>query len=238
MGFIYFPHGAIMDNTLGRRTWTPDRRGLRADADPQAARAVPEAPDHRQRARQQAGRERRRCTRSCRAPGCRACSRAISHEPHGGVTVDQIAAAAHRPGHAAAVARGRDGGAGRRRRVRPQLRLQLRQHDLVPHADDAAADGAQSAQAVPAALRPGRHARRSARRIAKRHASMLDMVHGGGGGPRERTLGPQRPRDARRLSRQRARDRAARAEDGGSRTCPAWSCPTCPVGIPSTSTST
>ena len=89
MGFIYLPHGAIMEQ------WTPADRGhrLRADADPQAARAVPEAADDRQRPREQAG---------DRAAGARAQSRHLAElrdaarrrqEPYGGVTVDQIAAA-------------------------------------------------------------------------------------------------------------------------------------------------
>ena len=65
MGFMYLPHGAIMDQ------WTPVAEGneLRADADPQAVRAVPEAADDRQRAGEQAGASRRPCTRSARAPG-------------------------------------------------------------------------------------------------------------------------------------------------------------------------
>ena len=51
MGFMYLPHGAIMEQ------WTPAADGaeLRADADPQAARAVPEAADDRERAGEQAG---------------------------------------------------------------------------------------------------------------------------------------------------------------------------------------
>ena len=53
LGFMYLPHGAIMDQ------WTPaaEGTGFRADADPEAARAVPEAVDHRQRAGEQ-GRDR------------------------------------------------------------------------------------------------------------------------------------------------------------------------------------
>ena len=50
-----------------------DARGrgheLRADADPQAVRAVPEAVDDRQRTGEQRAPSRRRCTRSARAPG-------------------------------------------------------------------------------------------------------------------------------------------------------------------------
>ena len=72
--------------------------------------------------------------------------------------VDQIAAAAHRPGHAAAVARGRDRGS-RAAAARATARTAAATaHDLVPHADHAAADGARSAQGVRAALRPGRDA--------------------------------------------------------------------------------
>ena len=62
MGFMYLPHGAIMDQ------WTPaaEGPGLRADADSQAVRAVPEAVDDRQRAGEQAG---DRAAGACPQPG-------------------------------------------------------------------------------------------------------------------------------------------------------------------------
>ncbi len=46
---------------------------------------------------------------------------------------------------------------GRRRLLRSQLRLQLRQDHRLQHPLDPAAHGAQSAQGVPADVRPGRH---------------------------------------------------------------------------------
>ena len=47
LGFVYVPHGAIMDK------WTPatDGAGLRVHADPQAARALPRSAERRQRPR-------------------------------------------------------------------------------------------------------------------------------------------------------------------------------------------
>ena len=159
MGFMYLPHGAIMEQ------WTPvaDGRELRADADSQAVRAVPEAADDRQRAGEQAG---DRAARARAQPGDLAELRDAAGGP--GTVWRRHRRSdrrrAPRPGHAAAVARSGDRRTRRQwRRVRPQLRLQLRRHDLVPDADDAAADGIRSAQAVRAAVRPGRHARRSGR---------------------------------------------------------------------------
>ena len=152
MGFMYLPHGAIMEQ------WTPaaEGTGFELHADPEAARAVPEAADDRQRPREQAGH---------RAAGARAQSRHVvelrdaARGPGSVRRRDRRSdcRGAHRSGHAAPVARGRHRRARRRRRLRPQLRLQLRRDDLVPHADHAAADGVRSAQAVRAAVRPGRH---------------------------------------------------------------------------------
>ena len=61
----------------------------------------------------------------------------------------------------------------RRRRVRSRLRLQLLRHDCLPHADHAAADGIQPAQAVPAPVRSWRQPGRAqgARRAARRASS-------------------------------------------------------------------
>ena len=68
MGFMYLPHGAIMEQLdAGRRG-----HRLRADADPQAARAVQETADDRQRAREQAGDRAAGARAQSRAPGCSA----------------------------------------------------------------------------------------------------------------------------------------------------------------------
>ena len=155
MGFVYFPHGAIMSK------WTPEAEGAQFDLlpDPRAPAAVQEPAHDRERPREQA----------CGGPDARdhaghlAQQRYAAHQPrpvrrhHG--RPDR--GATHRPRDAAAVARGVDGRSRGRRRVRSQLRLQLRRDDLVPYAVHAAADGVQPAKAVPAAVRPGRHARRA-----------------------------------------------------------------------------
>ena len=210
MGFMYLPHGAIMEQ------WTPaaDGQQLRADADPQAARAVPEAADDRQRPREQAG---DRAAGARAQPGDLAELRDAARRP-GAVRRRHRRPdrrRAPRPGHAAPVARSGDRGAQRqRRRLRSQLRLQLRRDDLVPHADDAAADGIRSAQAVRAAVRPGRHAAGADgdRQAVFEHPRSGDRR---GRRPAEdaRRAGS---RPARRLSGKRARDRAARPEDGGA----------------------
>ena len=83
------------------------------------------------------------------------------------------------------------------------------------NADDAAADGVQSAQAVPAPVRSGRHARGAqGARGAVCERARRRRGQGRGAAEARRAVGP---RDARRLSRERARDRAPRAEDGGER---------------------
>ena len=134
-----------------------DRQGRRLSDHPQAVRAAPLVGGRRQRARQQ-GR---------------------GHASHGLVRLaDRCVGQAHRgrrrlqqhldrPGDrrqgrrrdAAAVARGRHRGLLERDWiVRRRLQLHLRQHDLVAHADDAAADGDQPARGVRADVRAGRHA--------------------------------------------------------------------------------
>ena len=75
-----------------------------------------------------------------------------------GITIDQMAAAQDRPGHAAAVA-----GAGGRglqragRLLRRRVQLHLHEHDLVADADVAAADGDQPARRVRSHVRRRRH---------------------------------------------------------------------------------
>ena len=104
--------------------------------------------------RNKAARARAR-TASSRAPGSAASRRRSSHDAGRRRHGRPDRRAAHRAGHAAAVARARR--RGRRRRCEPAVRLQLRRHDRVPHADAAAADGVQPAQGVLSAVRPGRH---------------------------------------------------------------------------------
>ena len=168
MGFIYFPHGAVMNR------WTPASEGaifelgdiLKPLEKYKAMTTVfsnidSQAPSARSMPRR-------------RARGCRACVRR-SARSRTAASRSTRSPRAHRSGHAAAVARSRDGSPRRRRILRPRLRLQLRRHDLVPFADHAAADGDRSAQAVHPAVRSGRQ-RRGARapveavRVAARHA--------------------------------------------------------------------
>ena len=139
-------HGAL---DAGRR-----RHELRAVADPPAVRAVQKAVDDRQRAREQAG----HCAAGpCAQPGHVAQLCHSGAEPGAAWRCDDRSdgGRADRPGHAAAITRVATEGRGGKRRLRSHVRLQLRRHDLVPLADDAAADGIRSAQAVRAALRSG-----------------------------------------------------------------------------------
>ena len=115
---------------------------------------------------------------------------------------------ADRPGHAVPVARGGDRGLHRlRRRLLAGLQLLVHEHDLVELADDAAADGHQSAGGVRADVRRGRH--RGAARCARMRddRSILDSITQEAN-TLQRGLGT-RDRDARRrVSRQPPRDRA------------------------------
>ena len=139
------------------------RPRFRPEADPGAVRAAPEIHDRRQRARQPHGRE----------PG-------RSRDPPGHVALVRGAAAVadaerrhlgrpgrrarDRAGNAAAVAGVRHRRERRQLGLRRHVRLQLCAHDLVPHADHAAADGGRSRQGIREDLRP-----RKLHRGAQRH---------------------------------------------------------------------
>ena len=138
--FVGFPHGAIMDR------WSPAQTGANYEMSPilAAAGAVPPAPDDRLGVAQQAGRNARAARlyrddvaelREAVGPRRGRSGRRRQRRPVGG--------AAHRSGHAAAVARAHD----RARRRAPGL----------ADADAVAAAGRQSARGVSEAVRPGRH---------------------------------------------------------------------------------
>ena len=209
MGFMYLPHGAIMEQ------WTPAAEGKGFELTPILK---PFAPFQKQLTIV-SGLENKPAIAppvhalnpgtwlSCVTPR-------VGQDPYGGVTVDQIAAAhigQDTPLPSLEVA---TEGPRRRRRLRSQLRLQLRRDDLVPHADHAAADGVRSAQAVRAAVRPGRHGAGAQGDLE----AVLEHPRSGHarGGRSAEDARRARSRQARRLPRERARDRAARAEDGGA----------------------
>jgi hypothetical protein len=150
MGFMYLPHGAIME------AWTPAAEGGGFELSPILK---PLAPFQKQLTVVSQLQNKGAIAPpvhalqpgtwlSCVLPD-------VGQDPHGGVTADQIAAAHIGQGHTAALDRSRDRRPWWQRRVRSELRLQLRLDDLVPHADDAAADGVGSAQAVRAPVRAG-----------------------------------------------------------------------------------
>ena len=140
-------HGAL---DAGRR-----RGELRAVADPPATHAVQETADDRQRTREQAS----HCAAGSQLnPGTwlSCVTPEASQEPHGGVTIDQMAAARSvrtrrchhlksRPKDAVETAHA----------IAPTAAATARRSRSVTH--DTAADGIRSAQAVRTALRPGRH---------------------------------------------------------------------------------
>ena len=126
-------------------------------------------------------------------------------QAHLGVSADQVAARAHRPGHAAAVAGAVD------RRVGAQLRggvqLRVSQLDLVEVADRAAADAEQPAAGVREAVRRRQH-RRGAARPSSGDAQPARLGDGAGGVAAEGSAG-RRPPPADAVSRRCPRDRAA-----------------------------
>ena len=171
MGFFYLPHGAIMNNTrfgAEMNRWTPDTVGRDFDLKPilEPFKPLQEIHDRRQRPRQQA---RRELGRARDRAGHLAVGRAPAAEPRAVRRRHDRPdrRAPHRPRNPAALARGRDRRGRRRRRLRRHLRLQLRPHDLVPHADDAAADGVRAAQGVREDLRPRQERRGAPRRVRR-----------------------------------------------------------------------
>ena len=160
-GAVYVPHGKIQSPV--------DAGGgghrLRVHADPEAARALPRSPVRRQRpGRPQGsggGRARHRAgdvadRHLAQEDRRRGRPQRDHHRPD-----DRQG---DRPGDAVPVARGRHRGLHRlRRRLRRRLQLHLHEHHLVAGADDAAADGDQSARRVRAHVRRHRHGGRAAR---------------------------------------------------------------------------
>ena len=189
MGFMYLPHGAIMDQ------WTPAAEGheLRADADSQAVRAVPEAVDDRQRTGEQAG---DRAARARAQPGNLAELRDAARGPGTARRRDRRSdrRRAPRPGHAAAVARSGDRGT-RRQGGACDRNYGCSYGGTISFRTPTTPlpDGSRSAQAVRAALRSGRHA-------------------AGAEGDREAVLEHSRPghRRGRRSPQQSRRRRIAR----------------------------
>ena len=123
----------------------------------------------------------------------------------------------------------------RRRRLRSQLRLQLR----------ATLSFRTPTTPLPMEFNPRKvfqrlfgqgdtpEERERARGAIREHARHRRRANGGAAEAARR----RRPRDARRLPRDRARDRAPRAEDGGAAICRTSTCPTRRSASRSTSTS-
>ena len=138
------------------------RNHLRSPHHSEAAGAVPEAADRGQRpgeqARHQPGGARHHARNVAEL-------RASARQPGSVLRPDHRSdrRGAHRPGHAAAVARSGHRRPRRRRLLRSRLRLQLLGHHFVPHSHHAASHGDRAAQGVPEPVRPGRHRGTNAR---------------------------------------------------------------------------
>ena len=117
-----------------------------------------------------------------------------------------------------------------------RLQLRLHEHDLVADADHAAADGDQPARRLRADVRrPG-----TARRSGWRACGRPQHPRFGHGGPGRSAARPRaaRSRAARRVSRQRPRDRAAHPAGRAAGTHRARPCPTRRSACPTRSRST
>ena len=210
MGFMYLPHGAIMEH------WTPEAVGTNFElpADPEAAGAVPEAAHGGERPGEQA---HDRAAGARAEPGHVAQLRdAARHgrslrRRHGGPDCGR----AHRPGHPAPVDRGRDRGPRRQRRLRPRCTAAptaTRSRSARPRRRcrwkrirGSCSSGCSARATRRPNARPSRGSTRASstwcRRRPRTCARSLD-------GPDKARLG--------RLPGERARDRAPRPEDGGA----------------------
>ena len=187
------------------RHWKPAANGQRLhdDADPGAARTVSRAHDDRHGPAQQAGRE----------PGA-----ARVHRAHLVVVRGAEGSRRHRAG------RRRHGGPARGAPHRPRdAHTVTRAHDVaarrtarVAHADPVVAAGRQSARRVLPVVRPRRQRGRACGHRPRdgQHPRSRDGAGAWLAGQARRPG----PRSRRRLSRLGARDRAPRADGGGSRT--------------------
>ena len=158
-GVVYVPNGMVMENYL------PATEGavVRADPDAAGAGAVPIADD---------GAERAQLRAVPRPPG-RGTRQGLHALPHRHLAAHErnLARRRHldgsdprqraREGDATGVARAGDRKQRHRRRLRRRLRLRLHQHDLVAQRQHAAADAAQPARGVRAAVRRRRQHRRA-----------------------------------------------------------------------------
>ena len=210
---------------------------LRAEPDPRAAGAVPRPAHRRQQHRQQARREPRGARARARQPGSPACIRKRAWRPSMAATVDQIAALqigqdtpypsleiATAQGHGVGSACERGYGCSYSgtlsfRNASTPLPIESNPRQLFlrlfgqgDSLEERAVPGAPDEQ-------PARHDRERGR---------LHEPHARAAGPRH----------LERLPRQRARDRAARAERRAQRRREAASCRKCRAPPPRTSTST
>ena len=217
LGFVYIPNGAIMDQ------WTPAAEGKAFELSPilkplEALRdrltvvSEPRFPPRGSGRGRGLGRSRARergLAVRCPSEAHRGRGRARreDHRPDRGRRAG--------PRHPASLAGDRRGRLHGRGRLRHRLRLQLREHAVVAHADHPAAD----------ADRPARRLRAAVRRGARRRAAPPPAHPGSEHPRRDRRPGraaAEAPRRGRhgsreRIPRQRARGRAARPEDGGAR---------------------
>ena len=172
MGFIYFPHGAIMDQ------WTPAAEGADFEMSPILKPLEPfkkqltivsglenKAAIAAARACAQSGNVAERRGAAARARSHTAASPSIRWRPRTSGRTRRCRRSKW-PRKAAAA----------RRRLRSQLRLQLRRHDLVPHAVHAAADGSATRASCSSGCSARATRRRSARRSRKQYSSILDLV--------------------------------------------------------------
>ena len=235
LGFFYFPHGAVMEK------WTP------ADARARTS-TLPPILEPLSRSRTQLtvisglgnkpGESR---AVHALVPAHLAVLRASARDARARMAAHgrPDRRAAHRAGHAAAVARDRHrAGPRRRQRLRSRLRLQLLGHASPSARLDAAADGDNPRKLFLRLFGQGDSPHERAFLDAA-DASLLDMIAARCRHAVRARWAPPTARTLRRLPRQRARDRTAHAEAAAQGDlAQAASCPRCRRALPRTSTST
>ena len=219
LGFVYVPHGAVM------RNWTPPTEGTGFEFTPILKPLEPFRDnlvvlsnlDHAPAAQMPGDPAGGTRTHHRRLPDRRAREADRGRRLRGGRVGRPDRGGEARATDAARLAGGGHRAAGVRRRLRRRLQLRLHLHAELEHADDAAADGEQSARAVRAAVRrrhehrPGGAARADAQ--GPQHPRRGDAQ---GGAPAGRA-GRGGPGQADRLSRRGARRRAPHPAGRGGR---------------------
>ena len=203
VGFVYIPHGVIMGQ------WTPAAEGANFEFTPILKPLEP----YRDSLVVVSGLTRVEANSNhAVSSGCWLTGDAAEADGRSGLRGRRLGRSGHRQayraGHDVPVTRGRDRRLQRARgRLRPGLQLRLHEHAELADADDAAADGDQSASRVRAPVRRWWHAGTASR--AHAHRSQPARLRGRRSEAHRRRSADTRSRATRRVSELHPGDRAA-----------------------------